>query len=166
MKTKKSTLIITMLIALISISACSVVELETPEQLDIASPLGTPATEAELLAELTNSDSREWQALTFQLEGLDGFQSCRLDDTFIFFDNGTYRYDGGEVLCGGADDARVKTGLWEIDFDNLAITFDQGTTLESTAQISGIEDNRMELRGEVEIFEQTLNIQGIYEYVN
>lgn len=145
---------------------CSVIELETPEQLDIASPLGTPATEAQLLAELTNSDSREWQALTFQLEGLDGFQSCRLDDTSIFFDNGTYRYDGGEVLCGGADDARVKTGLWEVDFDNLAITFDRGTTLESTALISGIEDNRMELRGEVDIFGQTLNIQGIYEYVN
>lgn len=166
MKTKKSTLIISALLALMSINACSVVELETPDQLDIASPLGTPATEAELLAELTNSDSREWQALTFQLEGLEGFQSCRLDDTFIFFDNGTYRYDGGEVLCGGADNTRVKTGLWELDFANLEITFDRGTTIESTAQIAGLEDTRMELRGEVEIFGQTLVIQGIYEYVN
>ena len=91
----------------------SILELETPEQISVPSPIGTPDLEASLVSDLFNDDSREWQALTFQLEGLDGFQSCRLDDTFIFFGDGTYRYHGGEVLCGGADDTRVKTGLWE-----------------------------------------------------
>ncbi len=158
--------LLTLMLSLSLATGCSVVELDTPEQISVASPVGTPATEAELFASLTNEDSREWQALTFQLEGLQGFQSCRLDDTFIFFDDGTYRYDGGEVLCGGADDARVKTGLWEINFDNLELTFDRGTSLESVARLAGLENNRMELRGQVEIFGQFLDIQGIYEYVN
>ena len=166
MRTQKTTLSLITLLALITLNACGVVELETPAQESVASPIGTPDSQASLVSSLTNDDSREWQALTFQLEGLNGFQSCRLDDTFIFFDDGTYRYDGGEVLCGGADDARVKTGLWEINFDALQIVFDRGTSLESIARIAGLEDDRMELRGQVEIFGQVLDIQGIYEYVN
>ena len=155
-----------LILSLALVAGCSIVDLETPNQDSVASPIGTPSTEAELFTSLTNEDSREWRALSFQLEGLEGFQACRLDDTFIFFDDGTYRYDGGEVLCGGADDTRIKTGLWEINFDNLQLTFDRGTSLESVASLSGLENNRIELRGQVEIFGQFLDIRGIYEYVN
>lgn len=166
MKTLRPTLkFFALLTVLSALSACSLVELESPSpQESIPSPVGTPASEAAFVSALTNDDNRQWEAVTFELEGLNGFQNCRLDDTFTFFADGTYRYDGGEVLCGGADDQRVKTGIWEIEFDNLRIVFDRGTSLETTASLSGLENNRMELLGQVEIFGQMLDIQGIYEY--
>lgn len=163
--TRPLTKLIAMLLSVSILSGCSLVELDSPApQVDIDSPIGTPASEAAFMTALTNDDARQWDAVTFELEGLNGFQNCRLDDSFTFFNDGTYRYDGGEVLCGGADDQRVKTGLWEIDFDNLTIVFDRGTSLETSATVSGLQDNRMELIGQVEIFGQMLDIQGIYEY--
>lgn len=153
------------LIALLAITGCDVVELDTPgPQEDVASPVGLPDSAAELNSILTNDQGREWEALTFSLEGLEGFQACRLDDSFSFFDDGTYQYDGGEVLCGGADDRRLKSGTWKTDFENLEIIFDETTDLESTARILGIEDNRMELSGTVDIFGQNLAIKGIYQF--
>ncbi len=154
------------LAAVFLLSACDLVELDSPgPQEAIASPVGIPDSAAELNSALSNDEGREWQALTFELEGLDGFQACRLDDTFTFFANGTYQYDGGEVLCGGADDRRLKSGTWEADFDNLEIIFDVTTDLESVARVLGIEDNRMELAGSVDIFGQDLAIKGIYEFI-
>lgn len=167
MKTLRPTLkFFTLALGLSILSACSLVELESPAlRTQIDSPVGMPESEAAFMAALTNDDSRQWQAVTFELEGLSGFQNCRLDDAFTFFADGTYRYDGGAVLCGGADDLRIKTGIWEVNFDNLSIVFDRGTSLETTASLSGLENNRMELLGQVEIFGQMLDIQGIYEYI-
>ncbi len=163
--TRTTTKLVAILLSFTMLSGCSLVDLESPApQADVASPVGAPASEAAFMSALTNDDMREWEAVTFELEGLNGFQNCRLDDSFSFLNDGTYRYDGGEVLCGGADDQRIKTGVWEIDFDNLTIVFDRGTSLETRATLSGIEDNRMELLGQVEIFGQMLDIQGIYEY--
>lgn len=165
MKTTTLTKLFAMLLSVSMLSGCSLVELDSPApQADVDSPIGTPTSEAAFMTALTNDDTRQWDAVTFELEGLNGFQNCRLDDIFSFFNDGTYRYDGGEVLCGGADDQRVKTGIWEIDFENLTIVFDRGTSLETSATVSGLEDNRMELIGQVEIFGQMLDIQGIYEY--
>lgn len=166
MDMKKSTLkLLALLMGIFALSACELVDLDSPGPTEnIPSPVGTPASEAALLTELTDDDNRTWEAVTFELEGLNGFQDCRLDDTFTFFGDGTYRYDGGEVLCGGADDRRIKTGVWEADYDNLNLIFDRGTSLESIARISGIENNRMELLGQVRIFGQLFDINGIYEY--
>jgi len=150
--------------AITLISACDLVELDSPAPQDaIPSPVGFPDNAEAFITAISSNERQEWQALTFNLEGLDGFQNCRLDDTFVFFGNGTYRYDGGEVLCGGADDERIKTGTWKADFDNLQIIFDETTDLESIARLIGIQDNHMELASTVDIFGQTLAIQGIYE---
>ena len=152
---------------LISASSCDLVELDSPApEQEVESPVGLPDSASELQTALSNDQGREWQAVTFELEGLDGFQLCRLDDSFTFFANGTYQYDGGEVLCGGADDRRLKSGTWQADFDNFEIVFDQTTDLESVARILGIEEKRMELAGFVDIFGQQLSIKGIYEYAN
>jgi len=161
----KITKLIAMLISISTLCGCSLVELDSPAPAaEVDSPIGTPLSEASLLSALTNDGARQWDAVTFELEGLNGLQNCRLDDSFSFFNDGTYRYDGGTVLCGGADDQRVKTGVWEIDFDNLTIVFDRGTSLANSATISGLQDNRMELIGQVEIFGQMLDIEGIYQY--
>ena len=156
------------MLALISVSffnACDVVDLqESGNDVEIADPVGFPESDAALLESLAGSESRQWNALTFSLEGLRGVQSCRLDDDFTFFAEGTYRYDGGTVLCGGQDDTRIKTGTWRADFSNRRLIFDEGTSLEASASISGIENNRIKLLGEVLIMGNRFDIQGIYEF--
>lgn len=144
------------------LNACSLVELDSPPaEPEVEAPVGIPQTEAAFITALTNDSSREWRAITFTLEGL-GVQQCRRDDTFMFFNDGTYRYDGGS-LCGGADDQQIKTGVWELDFANQQIVFDRGTSLETVATVSGLADNRIQLLGQVEIFSRMLDIRGIYE---
>ncbi len=153
------------LFILSTLPACSLVDLEEPgPTTPVEPPAGIPLTEEEFIFELAaTDDSRMWSALTFQLEGLNGFQFCRLDDTFIFFSNGTYRYDGGEVLCGGEDNTRIKTGIWELSFQDSQIIFDRQTSKEYRTTVAGLENGRMELTGQVEIFGQSLDISGIYE---
>lgn len=168
MKTMKTlkTILLTVLAANLLI-ACSLVELDSPGPTEaVDAPNGFPALEADFMAALTGDEGRTWNALTFELEGLDGFQLCRLDDTFTFFPNGTYRYDGGEVLCGGADDRQIKTGVWELDFGRRQLVFDEGTSLEYTAIVAGLEDNRIQLNGQVDIFGTFMDIEGIYETTN
>ena len=162
MKKKLSYLVL--VITLCVLNACKVVQLEEAPDKGVTPPVGKPVSEAAFVSALTNNDNRKWNALTFQLEGLKGFQKCRLDDTFTFFKNGTYRYDGGKLLCGGADNKFVKTGIWEVDFKNLKIIFDKGTSLETSAVLSGLQEDKMELQGEVEVFGKMLDIRGIYEY--
>ncbi|OEK06526.1 lipocalin-like domain-containing protein [Roseivirga misakiensis] len=165
MKTLRSTAKLISFLATISIlGACSLVDLENPPAApEVESPIGIPQSEAELMTALTNDDNREWRAVTFSLEGV-GVQQCRRDDMLVFFNDGTYRYDGGETLCGGADDQRIKTGIWTIDFDNLQLVFDAGTSIEAIATVSGLSENRIELLGQVDIFGQLLDIRGIYEF--
>ncbi len=161
-KPKLTSKLLTLITGLILLNACSLVDLETPPSApDVEAPIGVPQTEAAFMTALTNDSNREWRALTFTLEGL-GVQQCRRDDTFIFFNDGTYRYDGG-TLCGGADDRQIKTGVWELDFSNRQIVFDRGTSLETIATVSGLANNRIQLLGQVEIFNRMLDIMGIYE---
>lgn len=165
MKTLRPTLkLLTTLAAIATLGACSLVDLENPPaEPEVDSPMGLPTSEAAFLSALTNGDSREWQAVTFTLEGL-GVQQCRRDDKLVFFTDGTYRYDGGVNLCGGADDQQIKTGVWELDFDNLQLVFDSGTSIEAIATVSGISENRIELLGQVDIFGQDMDIRGIYQF--
>lgn len=143
--------------------ACELVQLESPEEPN--ANRGFPETEEAFITVLTSDNSREWKAIAFFLEGLDGLQSCRLDDSFTFFNDGTYRYDGGEFLCGDADNIRIKTGVWEVNFDNLEVIFDQGTSIESTAKLQSNVENRIWFSGQVDIFGIMMDIQGAYQLV-
>ena len=161
MKTLKITALLTCLALL---GACVLVELDTP--LDLGTELGLPETEGAFISALTNDNQRGWETIRFTLEGLNGIQGCRLDDTFTFFNDGTYRYDGGDRLCGDADDLRIKTGVWEANFDNLEIIFDRGTSIEATATLEAYVENRIWLTGQVDIFGEMMDIRGVYGAVD
>lgn len=149
---------------LLGLGACDLVELDTPGPTEqVEAPVGLPETLEAFNLALSGEESRTWNALTFTLEGLRGFQFCRLDDSFQFFANGTYRYDGGNVLCGGEDAEQIRTGTWEVDFANAQILFDKETGREYRAQVSGINDDRIQLFGEVVIFGDSRDIDGIYQ---
>lgn len=149
------------IIALLLISGCSVVELDEPTQLPIIN--GLPSTTDAFVNAIAGESGRNWSTIAFQLEGMRGFQGCRLDDTFMFLTDGTYRYDGGENLCGGEDSLRIKTGTWEFNSNSNQIIFDITTNKEYSAQIIAIEDGKMQLTGQVDIFGVILDIQGFYQ---
>ncbi len=144
---------------------CNLVKLDEPDPI-VEAPIGLPSTQDGLLIAIAGESGKDWKTLSFTLEGHDGIQICRLDDTFMFFSNGTYRYDGGDLLCGGADDTRVKTGTWEINFDDKKIIFDRTTNIEHDATIVAVQEGKMLLQGHVDIFGIAMDIAGIYETTN
>jgi hypothetical protein len=152
-----------LLVCLFALNSCNLVELDEVPTPDLEVPMGIPSTIDGFIFALASNDSWTWKTLGFRLEGLNGFQSCRLDDTFKFFANGTYRYDGGTVLCGGADDRRIKTGVWEVDLTNNQIVFDRETNIEYSASVLGLNNDRIQLISEVDIFGRAMKIEGIYE---
>ncbi|MCG8318791.1 MAG: hypothetical protein MI921_04770 [Cytophagales bacterium] len=99
-----------------------------------------------------------WSAISFTLAGFEGLQNCRLDDTIIVMADGTYQYDGGEVLCGAEDSQRFRSGTWQIINNGNNILFDEGTSRQYTARVNGLEDRTISLSGEY----LGLEIRGIY----
>ncbi|OEK06525.1 lipocalin-like domain-containing protein [Roseivirga misakiensis] len=144
--------------------SCELTDLQTPP--DLMEERGLPETEEAFIAALTSGSDQKWETISFTLEGFRGLQGCRLDDTFTFYGDGTYRYDGGSSLCGDADDIRVKTGMWEVDFDNLQIIFDKDTSIEAIATLQANVENRIWLIGEVDIFGEFMDIRGVYGMVD
>ncbi|MFT6971109.1 MAG: hypothetical protein ACJAXX_001677 [Roseivirga sp.] len=155
-----------LLASFLTFSACSLVELDEVPTPKLEVPEGKPSNNSDFTFALASSESRTWSASGFTLEGLNGFQSCRLDDSFIFFANGTYRYDGGAVLCGGADDSRIKTGIWEIEIENSLIVFDRETDIEHSATVKGLNNGKILLQSKVDIFGRFMKIEGVYETEN
>lgn len=88
----------------------------------IPNDIDYPATSAELEQMLTNSDQKTWSSSAFEIEGISGFQSCRLDDQIMLTANGTFSYNGGDVLCGAEDRNRIRGGSWEVDFETRTIS--------------------------------------------
>jgi len=150
-------------------TSCEVVELDNPEiEAALQSepepeehviPSTVPMDEAELLQYLTDGDTKSWNAASFTLESIDGFQQCRLDDTFVFDIDGTYVYDGGSTLCGAEDNTATRTGNWVIAMDNLQLTIDQGSPNEFSAEIIGFVENRIALKTAY----MGLEVIGVYD---
>lgn len=97
-----------------------------------------PASENDALAAIYGTDSKSWEMSQFTIQGMSGFQSCRLDDNVSFNSDGTYDYDGGEILCGAEDNQQTKSGTWELDFDNKKVVIDQGTDNEFSLDIENL----------------------------
>ena len=119
--------IFVLLVLTIFVGSCELVELEqapTIGEESIVGPTTVPAGESEFLMMFANNGSKTWSATGFTLIGLEGFQDCRLDDKITINSDGTYAYDGGELLCFGGDNDRFKTGTWKKVTGETKIQFD------------------------------------------
>lgn len=116
----------------------------------------------ELLEYLHGGKDKTWVTVGFYLEGLTGFQDCRLDDKFVFSGDGTYRYDGGKKLCGGEDNKRIKTGVWEKMEKKKMLVFNKGTSYEYVAKIVSSEDGFLILTTSY----HGLEVKGVYQSKN
>lgn len=126
---------------LISICAgCSVVEVEqsTEERSDINVDGTFPNSAIDVNEYLLGGSSRTWTTLEFTIDGVEGFQQCRLDDQIVLHEDNTYNYDGGDSLCGAEDDQKLKSGVWAIDVDKRTLTFDGGSAREAVFYIESL----------------------------
>lgn len=127
------------------VPSCGVVSLdeEMAGQLIAINSSEYPGTEAELMTVLTNNSSKNWNTTGFTLEVLRNFQSCRMDDRLSLASDGTYEYDGGDLLCGAEDDQKLKTGTWEMGFQERRLTFDRGTGEEISLYVEEASDTKV-----------------------
>lgn len=128
---------------------------------DYEVPTTVPSTEIQFSTLLHGDLKNEWTPKEFTLEGLLGFQDCRLDDTMILNVDGTYQFDGGAMSCGGSDVAS-KSGVYELDYDNRELIFDKGTSDEVQVKVTGLDQGIISLSGEVSIFGIPMTIRGVY----
>lgn len=144
-------------------SGCNLVDLDEAAEsgeMDLFDiPTDLPESEMVLNEAFHGGSERTWGALLFQLAGFDGMQDCRLDDTMNIMADGTYQYDGGAVLCGAEDDQRIKTGTWRAVNQGKSIVFDEGTSNEYTAEVTGLENDLIALSGQY----LGLTITGVYQ---
>ncbi|MEO9805823.1 MAG: lipocalin family protein [Reichenbachiella sp.] len=87
---------------------------------------------------LLGGGNRTWTTVAFTIEGVNGFQNCRLDDEIRLNEDNTYAYDGGTMLCGAEDNQKIKSGTWEIDAPSRTLTFDKGLDHESIMYIESL----------------------------
>ncbi len=139
-------------ILILGLGACELVELDSPTSEDevvfptIDGPTTVPSEESALLQLLHNGSEKTWSAMGFTLFGLQGFQSCRLDDVITINSNGTFMYDGGEQLCGAEDNTRRQSGTWRVDAGSR-LMFEAGDRTY-TAIVDGIDAENIVLSGE------------------
>jgi hypothetical protein len=148
------------LIAGMMLSSCNLVSLdEVVDKPEVYDPTTIPGSIEEFNAAFHGGSSKSWATVSFTLAGLSGIQACRLDDTIEINADGTYRYNGGVVLCGAEDNQKVKTGTWEVINDGNNILFDEGTEREYTAIVNGFDQNTLSISG----LYLGINIKGIYK---
>ncbi len=151
MKRNILTPIVIFSIAIIGFSSCELVELEEmqqtvtmpdpddPDDPPIMVPTSIPSNTDTLIQYLTNGSSKTWNALAFTIEDISGLQECRLDDVIELNIDGTYSYDGGNVLCGAEDDAQFQQGTWTFSAQNAQFVFDAGTSNEAVMELTGLD---------------------------
>ena len=110
---------------------------------------------------LTDTISKTWNTTLFTLAGSDMFTSCRLDDSFIFFADGTYEYFGGN-LCGAEDNKRNKIGNWELDYTARKVYFDRGTSNEYIADVIGLQKDELRVKGTYNYLGSNMEVRGLY----
>lgn len=134
------------------IAACDVINLDTPptddpldQNVTVSGPNTLPSSQDTFISYLSGSNGKTWNASQFTLQGMDGFQNCRLDDVMTLESDGSYQFDGGNVSCGG-EDQREAQGTWNLDFENNRLSFVLGgDTFEG--EVVGLTENTLVIRG-------------------
>ena len=130
---------------------------ETPEaQIEAGDIVASDSLALKL--SIDDGSSKIWKTEAFTLAGSTIFTGCRLDDEMEFNEDGTYIYNGGADLCGAEDNEQVKTGTWEIDFQNQSIIFDRGTSRQTAALLIGQNDNELRLQGSY----MAMEVRGVF----
>ncbi|MEQ8361015.1 MAG: hypothetical protein RH860_16100 [Cytophagales bacterium] len=116
------------------------------EVMDPGLIIEAPDDKMEIEEILAGTSSRAWVSESFNLE-IYGSIECRSDDVFTFFNDGTFEYDGGQMLCGDSDNSQIVTGTWEVDLNNNRIIFDKGLETETIANYITVKEDVLRVMG-------------------
>lgn len=105
-----------------------------------------PDNVMEIKAILSGNSSRSWISRKFELE-VYGSLDCRADDIFTFFNDGTYEYDGGNLLCGDSDNQQIVQGTWEVDLENNQLIFDKNQDTQAIAKYVKVREDLLRVMG-------------------
>lgn len=148
---------ISLILFILALSSCDVIELETAPssnnpsdqgndpQGDIDGPTTIPNDSDTFDAYLVGDSAKTWSAAAFTLEGISGFQDCRLDDQMILTVDGTYFFDGGSNFCGGEDQAQAA-GTYQVSFEDATVNFTLGTE-SFPGIITGLTEDELVITG-------------------
>lgn len=144
--------------------ACEVSEDSLPAVVDSSGNEVSEVNEADILANdsinfrtlLSDTTSKTWDASFFTLLGME--QPCRFDDVIVFIEDGTYQYSSGPNLCGAEDNQSSRTGTWEINYSTETIVFDKGSSDEYTADVIGLSEDELRLKGTY----MGMEVRGLY----
>ena len=174
MKRNILTSIVIFSIVLIGFSSCELVELEEMQQqvgmqdpmdpedpVESLVPTSIPNNTDTVMQYLTNGTIKTWNALAFTIEDISGLQQCRLDDVIELNIDGTYTYDGGNVLCGAEDNTQTRQGTWMFSMEDLELVFDEGTPNETVTELTGLDKNSVAISGSY----FGLDVLGVYNNV-
>ncbi len=104
-----------------------------------------PDNPMEIRTILSSSNSKEWVTTEFTMAGME--LECRLDDTFEFNNDGSFRFDGGDKLCGLEDILTIREGTWTLMADENKIKFDLGSGEVYFADYQKITEEEIRLSG-------------------
>lgn len=148
------------IIAICLCLSCQVIELEPlSNEVNIASltPTSMPSSNVEAASMLHDDSEKIWQAVAFKFLEMEGTLDCRADDKITLNSDGTYIYDGGDLLCGAEDNEKLRSGVWNIDDQGNRVTFSfEGS--EFFAQVDGFSPDTIALTSAY----MGLEITGIY----
>ena len=132
-------LIIVALIAFVGVSCSS------SEDPDPVNEVNIPSDQADALLALNGTNMKSWVTKRFTLAGVQ--LDCRADDVIMLHADGTFDYDGGDNLCGLQDNARTRTGTWELDLENRTFTVELNTGVIYSGEFQKITENELIMTG-------------------
>lgn len=151
------------LLTLFLVSSCSLIELEQPVNGELNStgsvvgPNSLPGSTEVTSGMLSGESGKSWKAEAFTIMGFSGMLQCRIDDRIMINSDGTFDFDGGEILCGAEDNMKLREGLWSVGETGTEINFTLGNDVFQ-ADIQGFVEDSLLLTGSY----AGLEIQGLY----
>lgn len=104
-----------------------------------------PDTREEIEGILASQNSRKWMVDEFRLAGMS--LDCRQDDSFEFFADGSFKFNGGDQLCGLEDILREREGTWNVLVDENKVMFELSTGEKYEALYEKVTEEQLRFRG-------------------
>lgn len=114
-----------------------------------------------LIVFISGESKKNWETKEFKVSSMSSFQDCRLDDMIEFNKDGTFLYDGGDILCGAEDEKKTVSGSWEILDDNKSIKFVTSDGDTYNGELTGTVDGKLTIKSSY----MGMEVKGFYEEV-
>lgn len=111
----------------------------------------TPPSKTPLLVE------KSWIVVSYEIDGDDAMEVCVADNSLIFFSNGVYNDDTGDLLC--EEDETDTDGFWKFKGNETIISLHPTGDVESDWSIIELTASTFRISQYVEILDSEVTIE-------